>query len=178
MVIEHPKTAIVTGATGAIGFAIASGIARSQGFQVVLVCRDEERRLETRSRRFDETPATNRFATRSPIFAEPEKFELACRSLAVRTSTCWSTTQPSRHHAGMTTPDGLELQFATNVMSYVWMMEAFRERPPTHCRPARVVNVASYWAGRSGTCLDLQFERRRYDNATKPIGSPSRPTGC
>ena len=61
-----------------------------------------------------------------------------------------------------TTPEGLELQFATNVMGYVWMMEAFRERLES-CRPARIVNVASYWAGDLDVS-DLQFERRRYDN--------------
>ena len=60
------------------------------------------------------------------------------------------------------TPEGIELQFATNVLGYFWMITAFRE----HLResaPARVVNVASYWAG--GLDLkDLEFQRRPYDN--------------
>ena len=47
-------------------------------------------------------------------------------------------------------------------MSYVWMMEAFRDALRL-AAPARIVNVASYWAGDLDVS-DLQFERRRYDN--------------
>jgi NAD(P)-dependent dehydrogenase (short-subunit alcohol dehydrogenase family) len=62
------------------------------------------------------------------------------------------------------TPEGIELQFATNVLGYFWMITAFRERL-ADSTPARIVNVASYWAG--GLNLDdLGFERRPYDNDT------------
>jgi hypothetical protein len=58
--------------------------------------------------------------------------------------------------------DGTELQFATNVLGYFRMIQAFTphmEKAGT----ARVVNVASYWAG--GLELDdLEYKRRRYDN--------------
>src|SRR5262249_22942395 len=60
------------------------------------------------------------------------------------------------------TPDGLEMQFATNIMGYVWMMVAF-ERQLRAAEHPRVVNVASYWAG-DLDLDDLQFIRRRYDN--------------
>ena len=60
------------------------------------------------------------------------------------------------------TPEGIELQFATNVLGYFWMITAFRKHL-TDSAPARVVNVASYWAG--GLDLaDLEFRRRPYDN--------------
>ena len=62
------------------------------------------------------------------------------------------------------TPEGLELEFATNIMGYVWMMRAF-EKILRASVPARVVNVASYWAG-DLALGDLQFERRAYDNNT------------
>ena len=55
------------------------------------------------------------------------------------------------------------MQFATNIMSYLWMMDAFTPIL-TRSAPARVVNVASYWAGDLGLD-DLEFRRRRYDNA-------------
>jgi NAD(P)-dependent dehydrogenase (short-subunit alcohol dehydrogenase family) len=62
----------------------------------------------------------------------------------------------------MHTPEGIEMQFATNVLGYAWMIEALGE----HLRQgsdARVINVASYWAG--GLDLeDLEFKRRPYDN--------------
>ena len=62
------------------------------------------------------------------------------------------------------TPEGIELQFATNVLGYFWMIDAFSE-PLARSAPARVVNVASYWAG-ALELDDLEFTRRRYSNGT------------
>jgi len=60
------------------------------------------------------------------------------------------------------TPEGIELQFATNVLGYFWMILAFRKYLE-RASQSRVVNVASYYAG--GLDLDdLEFKRRRYDN--------------
>jgi NAD(P)-dependent dehydrogenase (short-subunit alcohol dehydrogenase family) len=62
----------------------------------------------------------------------------------------------------MQTPEGIELQFATNVLGYFWMIEAFTERL-RRSSAARIVNVASYWAG--GLDInDLEFRTRRYSN--------------
>jgi NAD(P)-dependent dehydrogenase (short-subunit alcohol dehydrogenase family) len=60
------------------------------------------------------------------------------------------------------TAEGIELQFATNVLGYFWMTAAFQERL-IQSAPARVVNVASYWAG-DLDLADLEFKQRRYDN--------------
>ena len=49
--------------------------------------------------------------------------------------------------------EGIELQFATNVLGYFWMIQAFKERL-FQSAPSRIVNVASYWAGG----LDLDDE--------------------
>ena len=62
------------------------------------------------------------------------------------------------------TPEGIELQFATNVLGYFWMTQAFTEHLKKGA-PSRVVNVASYWAG-DLDLSDLEFKRRRYDNHT------------
>jgi retinol dehydrogenase-13 len=60
------------------------------------------------------------------------------------------------------TPEGIELQFATNVLGYFWMIEAFTEQLK-QSSPARIINVASYWAG--GLDIhDLEFKHRPYDN--------------
>jgi len=54
------------------------------------------------------------------------------------------------------------MQFATNVLGYFWMTEAF-QAILRHSAPARIVDVASYWAG--GLDLrDLEFKRRAYRN--------------
>jgi retinol dehydrogenase-13 len=66
---------------------------------------------------------------------------------------------PRRRQA---TPEGIELQFATNVLGYFWMIQAFREHLK-RSMPARVVNVASYWAG-DLDLADLEFRRRPYNN--------------
>jgi NAD(P)-dependent dehydrogenase (short-subunit alcohol dehydrogenase family) len=60
------------------------------------------------------------------------------------------------------TPEGLEMQFATNVLGYFRLIDEFTDILKASA-PARVVNVTSYWAG--GLDLsDLEFTRRRYDN--------------
>ena len=62
----------------------------------------------------------------------------------------------------ITTPDGVEMQFAVNVLGYYRMITHFAPKMAGSSDP-RIVNVASYWAG--GLDLsDLEFKRRRYDN--------------
>jgi NAD(P)-dependent dehydrogenase (short-subunit alcohol dehydrogenase family) len=70
-----------------------------------------------------------------------------------------ATTPPTR----AITPEGIELQFATNVLGYFWMTEAFTNTLKVSA-PSRVVNVASYWAG-DLDLDDLEFIRRRYTNS-------------
>lgn len=156
---RHP-VALVTGATGAIGKAIAERIAARPGFEVVLVCRNEAK------------AAAAVQDIRHRTGNERVRFELADlgRKEAIDTlAKRWhGPAQVLVNNAGVTprrreeTPEGIERQFATNVLGYFWMISAFRD----HLRrsaPARIVNVASYWAG--GLDLDdLEFKRRRYDN--------------
>jgi NAD(P)-dependent dehydrogenase (short-subunit alcohol dehydrogenase family) len=67
-------------------------------------------------------------------------------------------TPPRREES----PEGVELQFATNVLAYFRMIRAFTPYL-TATEGAQVVNVASYWAG--GLDMDdLEFRRRRYNN--------------
>jgi NAD(P)-dependent dehydrogenase (short-subunit alcohol dehydrogenase family) len=50
------------------------------------------------------------------------------------------------------------------VLSYFWLTQLFTERLKESA-PARVINVASYWAG-DLDLSDLEFKRRRYSNGT------------
>ena len=64
----------------------------------------------------------------------------------------------------METVDGIEMQFAVNVLAYFWMMEAFTPVLSASA-PARIVNVASYWAG-DLDLDDLEMKERSYSNNT------------
>ena len=54
--------------------------------------------------------------------------------------------QPCFFSRRQETPEGIELQFATNVLGYFWLTQEFSEQLKRSA-PARVINVASYWAG-------------------------------
>jgi NAD(P)-dependent dehydrogenase (short-subunit alcohol dehydrogenase family) len=155
------QIAMVTGATGAIGKAIARQLA-TKNYHVVLACRNEQKALTAVYDIKRETGNTNvRF----------EKADVARRTSIEMLAKRWSgPLHVLVNNAAVTprqrleTPEGIELQFATNVLGYFWMIEAFAETLK-QSTPARVVNVASYWAG--GLDLsDLEFERRPYNNNT------------
>lgn len=154
------KVFLVTGATGAIGKAIARQLAGTADSEVVLVCRDKNKAERAVNEIID--------ATRNPRV----RFDLAdlsrheeIRALAKR----WTgplhvliNNAACTPRSRLETPEGIELQFATNVLAYFWLIGEFTPILKASA-PARVVNVASYWAG--GLDLnDLEFTRRRYDN--------------
>jgi len=160
--IRNPdaRVFLVTGATGAIGKAIARQLAATPDSEVVLVCRDKIKAEQTVKEIVDSTGNT------------AVRFELAdlSRYGDIRGLVqCW--TGPLHvliNNAACTprtrqeTPEGIEMQFATNVLGYFRLIDEFTDILKASA-PARVVNVASYWAG--GLDLnDLEFTHRRYDN--------------
>jgi len=154
------RTVLVTGASGAIGQAIATRIACTPGHRVVLACRDEGKavtavqEVRARSANGDVTYAIADLARKASIQQLAENWSGGLHALVNNAAVA-----PRRREE---TCEGIELQFATNVLGYYWLMEAFADHLLS-CAPARVVNVASYWAG--GLDLsDLEFRRRRYDN--------------
>jgi retinol dehydrogenase 12 len=154
------RVAIVTGATGAIGSAIAAGIAARPGFEVVLACRDGRKAARTVDRiatatgnrrvRYETVDVSRRAAVEALAARWQGPLHVLVNNAAVT---------PKRREE---TPEGIELQFATNVLGYFWMIQAFTDILKRSA-PARVVNVASYWAG-DLELDDLEFRRRRYDN--------------
>lgn len=154
------RVALVTGATGAIGKAIARQIAEKQNYVVVLACRNEERARHAVS---DIIQATGNNQVRYELVDVSRQSSI--QALADR----WrGPLHVLINNAGVTprtrqeTPEGIELQFATNVLGYFWMIQAFSEHLKRSA-PSRVVNVASYWAG-DLDLDDLEFKRRRYSN--------------
>lgn len=156
---NHARVAAVTGGTGAIGKAISRQLA-DRAYEVVLITRDE--RKSGRAVQDIKSSTGN----------EQVRFELVDlsrhRSIRDLKQRWRGPLHVLINNAGATprtrqeTPEGIELQFATNVLGYFWMMDEFKEIL-IDSAPARVVNVASYWAG--GLDLeDLEFERREYRN--------------
>jgi NAD(P)-dependent dehydrogenase (short-subunit alcohol dehydrogenase family) len=154
------RVALVTGATGAIGKAIATRIAATPGFEVVLLCRD--------AGKAEAAAAGIRKQTGNPKVRHAI-VDLSRRASVFDLASGWQgPVHVLVNNAAITprrrseTPEGIELQFATNVLGYFWTIRAFRDALAA-AAPSRVVNVASYWAG--GLDLgDLEFHHRRYDN--------------
>ncbi len=150
--------ALVTGGTGAIGAAICEGLARRE-FNVVIVARNPakgERVAGAIADRVGVTPKVVRcdVSSKGEVLALAAEWKGPLHVLVNNAAEC-----PRRRTE---TSDGIEGQLATNVLGYFWMIRAF-EPVLAASAPARVVNVASYWAG--GLDLDdLEFRRRRYDN--------------
>jgi len=154
------QVALITGATGAIGRAIAGQLAKHQEYAVVLACRDEKK-AERAVREIAQITGNSQ--------VRYEIVDVSRRSSIQDLAGRWqgplhvlvnnaAITPRSRQE----TPEGIELQFATNVLGYFWMTRAF-EKHLKESAPARVVNVASYWAG-DLDLNDLEFKRRRYNN--------------
>lgn len=152
------RTALVTGANGVIGLAICQQLSQ-QGFRVVLACRDVGR---------------GRQASKRVPGSELEVVDVSQRQAITELAARWhGPLHVLVNNAGITpkkreeTPEGIELQLATNVLGYLWLAQALlpvlKETAEQQGEPSRIVNVASYWAG--GLDLDdLEFRRRRYDN--------------
>lgn len=154
------RVALVTGATGAIGHAIARQMAATAGYEVVLACRNEDKARQA-VREIIQTTGNQRVryeivdvSRQASILALAERWQGPLHVLVNNAAV----TPRSRQE----TPEGIELQWATNVLGYFWMIETFSELLKQSA-PVRVVNVASYWAG-DLDLTDLEFKRRRYHN--------------
>ena len=160
--MSDSKLAIVTGATGAIGGAIARGIAADPRFEVLLLVRDAKQcsrvvdavRKATGNNRV--SSALVDLSLQSSIRSFSQTFSEPLQVLVNNAATAPRSRQ--------VTAEGRELMFATNVLGYYWLTLAL-ETNLAKAAPARVVNVASYWAGDLDVD-DLEFTRRRYDNNT------------
>jgi len=156
------RVAIVTGATGAIGRAIARRIAGTSGYTVVLIGRDSEKTAQTAEELRRETGNPRIHHELADLSRGGDITAMAMRwqgPLHVLVNNAAETPRQRQE-----TPEGIERQFATNVLGYFRMTREFLPLLQ-ECAPARVVNVASYWAG--GLDLtDLEFRLRSYDNDT------------
>ncbi len=155
------KTAIVTGATGSIGRAIAWQIA-SMDYKVVITAKNEDKAQQLLKQIKDVSGSDEVYY---------EMVDLSRHSSVKDFRKRWDgPLHLLVNNAGATprskelTPEGIEMQWATNVLGYFWMMEEFQDLLIENS-PSRIVNVASYWAG-DLNFNDLEFESRYYNNDT------------
>jgi NAD(P)-dependent dehydrogenase (short-subunit alcohol dehydrogenase family) len=156
------RLVLVTGATGAIGKAIALEIAQQPGHRVVLLCRDPKKADKAVSE-IIELSGNEQVSFAVVDVASKESINSLAQRLQnpVHVLVNNAATTPRERQE---TPEGIELQFATNVLGYFWLTRALVEQLRAGS-PARVVNVASYWAGNLDLD-DLEFKHRSYDNNT------------
>jgi NAD(P)-dependent dehydrogenase (short-subunit alcohol dehydrogenase family) len=157
---SQKRVALITGVTGAIGGAIARRLATTPGFRIVIVARDPARAAAAAAALRETTGNTDIHGEHADLALKADIDALARRwqgPLHVLVNDAAETPR-----ARAVTREGVERQFATNVLGYFRLMRALTPALRA-AAPARVVNVASYWAG--GLDLeDLEFRRRRYDN--------------
>ncbi len=153
------KNIIITGAYGAIGAAIAAQLA-VQGHRLFLIGRQEEkihalcRQIQRTSRNTEIHPICTDLSEGTEIRDLASSWETPVDILINSAATApkqWSTNS-----------DGIELQFAVNVLSYFYMMHFFAPfmEPSSD---ARIINIASHWAG-NFDIDDLEFRERPYFN--------------
>ncbi|HFD13244.1 MAG TPA: SDR family NAD(P)-dependent oxidoreductase [Crenotrichaceae bacterium] len=158
--VNEPRVFLVTGATGAIGKAIARQLADIDNSRVVLVCRNQQKAERVINDIIQSSQNPNVCYILADISRHPEIKKLAAQwsgPLHVLINNA-AVTPPTRQE----TPESIELQFATNVLGYFRLVNELSGILKASA-PARVINVASYWAG--GLDInDLEFKRRRYNN--------------
>jgi NAD(P)-dependent dehydrogenase (short-subunit alcohol dehydrogenase family) len=108
------SVALVTGATGAIGKAIATRIAARPGYEVVLLCRNAEKAQAAVAQIRQQTgndrvrPEIVDLERRDSVFSLADRWEGPVHILVNN-----AATTPRRREE---TPEGIERQFATNVL--------------------------------------------------------------
>jgi len=158
--MNNKRVVIVTGAYGEIGKAIAESIAKNHLYEVVLVGRNEKRLVDA---------VTEIQSNTLNKLTRYEVVDLSRKSSVEKLAAEWkgplhvlvnnAGTTPRQR---METPEGIEMQFATNVLGYLWMI-SHMNKFMHNVDDARIVNVASYWAG-GLNFDDLEFKHRFYNN--------------
>ena len=151
---------LVTGATGFIGKAIARQLAATPDSEIVLLCRDKNKAEQATKEIIDLTGNSKVRFEIADLSRYDEIRGLAERwtgplHVLINNAACTPRTRQE-------TPEGIEMQFATIVLGYFRLIDEFTAILKASA-PARIVNVASYWAG-DLDLNDLEFTRRSYNN--------------
>lgn len=149
-----PESVILTGATGKIGEAIARGVLE-RGHSLILPVRNTVKA----GRMFSGSENIN--IIELDISEKDDYRVMTDLDLTADVLINCAAITPRKRKVSS---EGLEMQFAVNILGYARMIEASLPLL-RRSSSARIVNVASYWAG-DVDLNDLQFEGRHYNNNT------------
>jgi len=123
---QNHHLALVTGATGAIGRAIALEIAQQPGYRVVLLCRDPHKADKAVNEIIEHT-GNRQVSFETVDVSSKESINAVAQRLPgpVHVLVNNAAITPRRRQE---TPGGIELQFATNVLGYFWLIRALAEQ--------------------------------------------------
>lgn len=154
------KNVIITGAYGAIGKAISKGIASNHTYKVWMIGQDESK-LQNAVQEITKITGNQEVYGYAIDLSRKREIESFVNQwiepLHVLINNA-GTTPPLRTE----TPEGIEKQWAVNVLSYFWMMHYLKNKMDG-AQDARIVNVASYYAGNLNLD-DPEFKKRNYNN--------------
>jgi NAD(P)-dependent dehydrogenase (short-subunit alcohol dehydrogenase family) len=155
------KLALITGATGGIGKAIAAALAR-QGATVAIVGRSNARVAAARSDILAHDPGAKLEAVVCDLSSQASIREAVAGYLQrhERLDILVNAAGVFRK-AREVTADGLEMTFATNVMSYFLLSELLLPAL-RRAAPSRIVNIGSAYGGAKLDFDDLQTARGKY----------------
>jgi NAD(P)-dependent dehydrogenase (short-subunit alcohol dehydrogenase family) len=155
------RRVVVTGPTSGIGKEIAARLA-GLGAELVLACRDAERGKRT----MDEIARRTGRAKCEVMTVDTSSLK-SIREFAALFRKKYPRLDVLVNNAGvylnrrLTCVDGVEATFATNVLGYFLLTRELLDLLRSSA-PARIVNVASTYAGELDLD-DLQFEKRAYE---------------
>jgi dehydrogenase/reductase SDR family protein 12 len=157
------KNCLVTGANSGIGFATAEGLA-SRGATVYMLCRNKER---------GETALSQIRSKTGNMNVHLEICDLSSISEVKSFATKFSSTDKPLHvlvnnaglleHKRVTTPEGLELNFAVNVAATYTLTELVMPLLEKAAPDARVITVSSGGMYTEPLNKDLQFGENNFD---------------
>ena len=159
--MKFQKTVLLTGATGAIGKAIAMKIAE-KGYHTILAVRNEEKAKSLVNKIRSNTGNQNIDYALVDLSLKDSIRQLSAKiTIPIHVLINNAATTPNHKQESS---DGVELQWAVNVLGYFRMTNSFTPHL-IKSGEGRIVNVASYWAG--GLNLnDPEFKHRPYNNDT------------
>jgi len=154
------KKTLITGAYGVIGKAIAEMMAE-KGYPLILVGRDAAKLKKVCDDIMQQTGRKDIVGIAVDLSREAAIKDLAAElkreEISILINNAGTTPQQRAE-----TPEGIETQWATNVLGYMWMKLYLQPLMP---EGSRIVNVASFYAGYLDI-NDVEFKQRHYDNDT------------
>ncbi|KAF3777612.1 Dehydrogenase/reductase SDR family member 12 [Nymphaea thermarum] len=161
------KNCMVTGANSGIGYATAEGLA-SRGATVYMVCRNKEKGEAALSEIKTKTGNPNvhleicDLSSTSEIKSFTSRFSAFDRPLHVLVNNAGLM-----EHNRVTTADGLELNFAVNVVATYAMTQLFLPLLEQAAPDARVITVSSGGMYTEDLTDNLQFSEPKFDGTVQ-----------